>query len=160
MYHMIHVSMEASARRAHFESYHFFWSWKNWLSINMPSEKQYLFLIRRLATGEFWTQTVPFVWQRVNRLRYIKHSVTAKSAIHIQQNVICEHQQVCLRAKYKRAKTELCHQATLPGAVLPPTTWLANRSTKGEFVGYVHVFSRLHPAMIKWSSFGCDYAEK
>lgn len=107
----------------------------------MPSEKQYLFLIRRLATGDFWTQNVPFVWQRVNRLLYIKHSVTAENAIHIQQNVICEHQQVCLWAKYRRAKTALYHQATLSGAVLLPTTWLANCSTKGEFVGYVYVFS-------------------
>lgn len=109
--------------------------WKNRLSIDMPSEKQYLFLIRRLARGEFWTENVPFVWQWVNRLLYIKYAVTAKNAIHIQQNVIREHQQVCLRAKYKRAKKELCHQATLSGAVLPPTTWLANHSTKGESVG-------------------------
>lgn len=43
----------------------------------------------------------------------------------MQENVICEYQQVSSKAKNKRAKTELCHQATLSGAVPLPMNELA-----------------------------------
>lgn len=58
-------------------------------------------------------------------------------------NVISKYQQVPFQAKKtkennKGAKTELCHQATLSGAVPHPMKEMALVVSKVIFLGYVH----------------------
>lgn len=101
--------------------------------INTPADKQYPFLI-----GKNWRpensqpRNVLFVWQCVNRLLYITLCYHL-NGIRTRENVICAYQQVSSEARNTRAKTELCHQATLSGAVPLPVNELAVTVSKVIF---------------------------